>query len=91
MVLKKRAAVERVFSIDLKSRNGVKTASLDSRKGSGVAIEGTLGVLERAGFLDGTVLEVAGSMGVLRVDLQREELLGIQEKRASGLENGGSS
>ncbi len=91
MVLKKRAAVERVFSVDLKSRNGLKTASLDNRKGSGVAIEGTLGVLERAGFLDGTVLEVAGTMGVLRVDLQREELLGMPEKRASGREKGGSS
>jgi len=91
MILKKRAAVERVFSVDLKSRNGVKTASLDDRKGSGVTIEGTLGVLERASFLDGTVLEIAGTMGVLRVDLQREELLGMPEKRASGREKGGSS
>jgi hypothetical protein len=40
----------------------------------GVLIEGTLGNLKRADFIDGVVLEVTGKNGVLRVDLAREEL-----------------
>ncbi len=65
---------ERAFSVDLKSRMAVRTVSLGNGRGNGVAIEGSLGTLEHVGFLDGTVLEVAGTDGVIRVDLSREEL-----------------
>ncbi len=63
---------ERAFSLELKSKSAVKTASLD---GNEVLLEGTLGKLEKAGFLEGSVLELVGTDGVLRVDLRREELL----------------
>ncbi len=76
MARKANIGAGRAFSIDLKSRAAVRTVSLGNGRGNGVAIEGSLGALERAGFLDGTVLEIAGTEGAIRVDLAREELDG---------------
>lgn len=77
---KESTAIERVFSIELESRNSVKdvTAPRGSQK---VVIEGTIGTLRRAEFVDDAVLELAGSGGVLRVDLSREDLLRSIQKR----------
>lgn len=66
---------ERVFSVDLESKKAVGTASVGNGRSDGVLIEGTLGMLKNASFLEGLVLEVVGTEGVLRVDLTREELL----------------
>jgi len=66
---------ERVFSVDLKSKTAVRTASVGKGRSEGVLIEGTLGMLKNVGFLEGLVLELVGTHGVLRVDLTREELL----------------
>lgn len=63
----------RVFTVELKSRDSVKHVTL-SNGSQGVLIEGTLGGLKRAEFVDGVVLEVAGENGVLRVDLTRNDL-----------------
>ena len=52
-------------------------------------IEGTLGTLKHANFLDGVVLEVAGEKGVLRVDLAREELGNPREGVSARREKGG--
>jgi hypothetical protein len=66
---------ERVFSVDLKSRSAIKTVSLGNGWRDGVLIEGALGTLQSVGFLEGMILELIGTNGVLRVDLTREELL----------------
>lgn len=66
----------RVFTVELKSRAALKTASLGNGSQEGVLIEGTLGALTSAGFLDGVVLEVVGTEGVLRLDLQSQEIRG---------------
>lgn len=65
---------DRVFSIDLKSRNSVRNAYLPAGGTGGVLIEGTLGRLVSAGFRDGVVFEMRGTEGVLRVDLLSAEL-----------------
>lgn len=83
---RKKIYKERGFSIDLRSRSAIKNASLDNRKHEGVMIEGTLGTLKSAGFLEGMILEVVGTDGVLRVDLMSEELLG--NPRRAGVEDG---
>jgi len=64
---------ELVFTVELKSRGNVKNVTL-SNGGQGVLIEGTLGALKRAEFVEDVVLEVTGDNGVLRVDLAREHL-----------------
>jgi len=74
MVRKKAEARERVFSVDLKSSDAIKSAALVNSRTNGVMLEGSIGVLEHAKFVENTVLEVAGSRGVLRVDLTIEDL-----------------
>lgn len=66
----------RVFTVELKSKGALKGASLGNVAQEGVLIEGTLGALTSADFLDEVVLEVVGTEGVLRLDLLREEIRG---------------
>lgn len=66
----------RVFTVELTSRAALKSASLGNGTQEGVLIEGTLGTLTSAGFLDGVVLEVVGTEGVLRLDLRSQEIRG---------------
>ena len=75
-------AKERVFSIVLKSKSAIKTASLDTNGTNEVLIEGSLGALKTARFLDEQILEMFGTLGVLRVDLASEEVLGNQHATA---------
>jgi len=58
---------ERMFSIELKSKGDVKNVYLDGDEK--VLIEGSIGSLIRAQFLEDLVLEVIGSNGELRIDL----------------------
>jgi len=71
----------RGFTVELKSRGEVESVAVPNGA-KGVLIEGTLGTLKHASFLDGVVLEVAGEKGVLRVDLAREELGNPSEESA---------
>jgi hypothetical protein len=73
MVQTKNGKGELVFTVELKSRGNVKNVAL-SNGAQGVLIEGTLGALKRAEFVEDIVLEVTGDNGVLRVDLAREDL-----------------
>ena len=50
--------------------------SLVNGRREGVLVEGTLGALRSAGFVEDSVLEVAGDKGVLRVSLRRDDLNG---------------
>ena len=73
MVQTKDGKDELAFTVELKSRGNVKNVTL-SNGAQGVLIEGTLGALKRAEFVEDVVLEVTGENGVLRVDLAREDL-----------------
>ena len=74
------AAGGRVFTIELNSRNNLKDVAAPSGSGR-VTIEGTIGVLRRAEFVDDSVLELTGSGGVLRVDLSREDFAKRAQKK----------
>jgi hypothetical protein len=63
---------KRMFTIELGSKAHVKNVSLDGD--SKVIIEGTIGSLKRAHFVEDLVLEVIGTNGVLRLDLAAEDL-----------------
>jgi hypothetical protein len=73
MVQTKNEKDELVFTVELNSRAMVKNVTL-SNGVQGVLIEGTLGALKHAEFVEDMVLEVTGDKGVLRVDLAREDL-----------------
>jgi hypothetical protein len=66
---------ERFFSIELNSKNQLKTVSMtgDSQKEAAL-IEGSIGNLVTATFTEGVILEVVGSKGTLRLDLKSEEI-----------------
>lgn len=63
---------ERMFSIELESKGDVKSVCLDGDEK--VLIEGSIGSLKQAQFLEDLVLEVIGSNGVLRMDLAMKDL-----------------
>jgi len=65
----------RSFTVELRSRSALKNASLNAERNESVLLEGTLGALKAASFLDGVVLEIVGTEGILRVDLLLEEIL----------------
>ena len=82
IVQKANSEPDRAFSVDLKSNSALKRASLGNEEANAVAIEGTLGALKRASFLEGTVLEVVGTAGILRVDLAKDELENTNSRTA---------
>jgi hypothetical protein len=69
----KRNGKERVFTVELNSRSDMKNLIVQN-KAQHVVMEGTIGVLKHAEFVEDTVLELVGTRGVLRLDLTREDL-----------------
>jgi len=70
-----RAANERAFSLELRRREQVRQASLSPQDSEEVLIEGSLGKLEKARFVDDILLEISGSKGKFRFDLSKQEML----------------
>jgi hypothetical protein len=62
------------FSIVMVSKKHVKQVSLSDNVHQSVLLEGNLGRLERIGLIEGVMLEIEGSCGILRIDLTRNEL-----------------
>lgn len=66
---------ENDFSIELNSNRALNRISA-SNDANGVLIEGTLGKLHHASFIEDLILEIQGSKGTLRLNLRREDLEG---------------
>jgi hypothetical protein len=64
----------RMFSIELHSKSQVERISMPNEKGEGILIEGFLGELQNLGLVEGEMLEITGSNGILRTDLSESEL-----------------
>jgi len=78
---------ERDFSIELDSNQHLTRFSTATNSAhSGVLIEGTLGKLQHALFVEPEILEVKGSCGVLRLNLRVSE---IAVKDSANKRNGG--
>jgi len=73
------------FSVSLEKENGLKNLCIGSEFGPKVEIEGNLGTLEGINFVENAILEIRGSGGILRMDLNREavERLLKEEKKMS--------
>jgi hypothetical protein len=65
---------ESSFSIELKSKQYIKTISLENGNRDSVIVEGTLGELLYAQFSECIVLEIVGKKGTLRVDLSPDQI-----------------
>jgi len=58
-----------VFSVEMKSKRHVRNITIPDEAHDRVLFEGDLGELEKLVFIGGSMLEVRGSNGVLRVEL----------------------
>jgi hypothetical protein len=65
---------ERSFSIELKSKANLKNLTLNNDSQENALVEGTIGKLEHAEFVEDMVLEVLGKKGVLRIDISENEI-----------------
>lgn len=69
------------FSIEMKSKAHVRHISMSDESHDRVLFEGYLGALRELSLIEGTVLEIRGENGVLRIDLSEEELRSIFLKK----------
>jgi len=73
----KRDTKDRSFSVELNSRANLKNIRMANGSPEPVLIEGTIGALHHARFLEGVILEVVGNCGAIRIDLRRQEIRSI--------------
>jgi hypothetical protein len=66
--------VGHMFSVELASKNFVKRLAIPGDSDDKVLIEGFLGELKEIGIIEGIMLEIQGTNGILRIDLSEEEL-----------------
>jgi hypothetical protein len=78
---RKAAADERGFSVELKSKQYVKSISLSNGGHEAVLFEGILGELVDLNILEGTVLKVEGTHGTMMLDLSEDELMKVLDKK----------
>ncbi len=74
---------EHMFSIQLKSKEYLKSVALPNDEEGNILIEGFLGTLESASLTEGVMLEINGAKGSLRMDFTEEELKRLLAKRRS--------
>ncbi len=65
---------ERFFSVELKSKGDLKSVTLSNGSHDRVLVEGNIGVLVHAGFVEDVILEIVGTSGILRINLEKSEL-----------------
>lgn len=64
---------EHAFSIELKSRQHLKSVKLGNERQEQVFIEGFLGKLSDLKLVEESMLEVIGANGTLRLDISKKE------------------
>ena len=67
------------FSVSLEKENGLKNMCIGNEFGPKVEIEGNLGTLKAINFVENAILEIRGSDGILRIDLDREAVEKFKE------------
>jgi hypothetical protein len=65
---------ERSFSIELKSKGYLRNITLNNESREKALVEGTIGELEHAEFVDDAILEVLGTKGILRIAIEENEI-----------------
>lgn len=73
--------MEMSFSIEVDSKLHIRNVTLSDDAHGKVLFEGTLGKLEGLSFVDDVVLELKGTHGVLRVDVEERAFRNVLSKR----------
>jgi hypothetical protein len=74
MVDKSKGYLGGMFSIELESKDCLKQVDISSNPKGKVLVEGFLGEIEKVGFVEGVLLEIRGTNGTLKMDLEEEDL-----------------
>ncbi len=90
MVVKSGKAMERIFSIELKSKEHIRNLALPGENEGNVLIQGSLGALKTLHFTEGIMLEIEGTNGSLRMDFTEKELTRLLPKGNSHKKQQGS-
>ena len=69
----KRYADERAFAIELNSGSELKNVNFTNWS-QRIVLEGSIGTLKHADFVEGSVLELVGTEGVLKIDFSKEDM-----------------
>ena len=69
-----------MFTIDLKSKDHLKSLAIPHDREGSVLIIGALGVLNTIGVTEDSLLEVGGENGFLRLDISKQELMQLLSK-----------
>lgn len=78
---KKNGGNEHSFSIELGSRSDLSHVCLTDESSEGVLIKGKLGELVKISHPEGLMVELVGDLGILRLDLNKEELEKITDHK----------
>ncbi len=73
--------VKHSFSIEMHSKEFVKSITVSNESQEQVLFEGFLGELLCLKYIEGMVLTVIGTNGIIRIDLSEEELLAMLKNR----------
>ncbi len=65
---------ERSFSVELKPDVNLRHIAFNQDSRENALIEGSIGELEHARFVEDMVLEILGRKGVLRIDISEDEI-----------------
>lgn len=72
---------DRYFCIELKSKTSLKKITITNSSQENALIEGTIGELQKIEFVEGIILEITGSKGLLTVDISQNELESLTRKQ----------
>jgi len=65
---------EHSFSIEMKSKDAVKTLTLIEKENNNVFFEGFLGKLKNVAMIEDVMLEIEGKNGVIKLDITSQEI-----------------
>lgn len=65
---------EHSFSIEMKSKNAVRTLTFMEKDIDNVFFEGFLGKLRKVDMVENVMLEIEGQNGVIKLDITSEEI-----------------
>ena len=81
---KMKAVKERGFSVEMASKEHVRSLIISDESQGKVLFEGNLGELQTLEMVEGIVLQVRGTNGTLRIDLEEGEFRRMLEKKNKG-------
>jgi hypothetical protein len=69
-----RRVEEHSFSIEMKSEQAVRRMSFFNKENDFILFEGNLGELKNVSMVEGVMLEIIGTNGVLKLDITQQEM-----------------